>query len=137
MGLDLETGHTHLSSEPSFHRAPPTHTKHTPNDVNLLLSTHISIPSFGICSSLITLTPLHSSPQVLLKLLFTRVDDYTETPIQQTLVHPLDLKYARGTTDFREVKRMGKCRVRTKTELKVYFWVLPYSHTWYCFTYGN
>lgn len=42
-----------------------------------------------------------------------------KTPIQQTLVHPLDLKYAHGSIDFSEVKHMDKCRVRAKTECKV------------------
>jgi len=43
-----------------------------------------------------------------------------KTPIQQALVHPLDLKYAHGPIDFSEVKHTGKCRVRAKTERKVY-----------------
>lgn len=43
-----------------------------------------------------------------------------KTPIQQVLVHPLDLKYAHGPLDFREVKQhMDNCRRRTKAEHKV------------------
>lgn len=43
-----------------------------------------------------------------------------KTPIQQALVHPLDLKYAHGPLDFRELKQhMDKCGGRTKAEHKV------------------
>ena len=52
-----------------------------------------------------------------------------KTSIQQTLVYPLDLKYAHGPIDFSEVKHMDKCRVRLRLNAKYVYWILPYNHT--------
>lgn len=114
-------GNTHLCSASSVCRAPPAQTKHTPRWCPSPTFFHIQNPSLWISSSLIVSTPLHRSPKFYLNCyLLTLMTKLNKTPIQQALMHPLHLKYARGPLNLSEVQQhVGKCRVRTKAEHKV------------------
>lgn len=80
-----------------------------------------SKPFFLDLQLLTVSTPLHYSPKFYLNCyLLTLMTKSNKTPIQQALMHPLDLKYAHGPLNLSEVKQhVDKCRVRTKAEHKV------------------
>lgn len=102
-------------------RAPSAQTKHTPWWCPSATFFHIQNPSLWISSSLIASIPLHCSPKFYLNCyLLTLMTKLNKTPIQQALMHPLDLKYAHGPLNLSEVqRRVGKHRVRTQAEHKV------------------